>query len=69
MSTHISVNLNHNKIADHSDGVEKPLAPSSLHNFNSNLTADESEDNILEYLRAAAGIAVLNQLVKIDPFT
>jgi hypothetical protein len=69
MSTHISVNLNHNKIADHSAGVEKPLAPSSLHNFNSNLTADESEDNILEYLRAAAGIAVLNQLVKIDPFT
>lgn len=37
--------------------------------ININLTADDSEDHILEYLRAAAGINVLNQLVKVDPFT
>ena len=46
------------------------LSNSSLNlNSTSNLTANDSEDFILELLRAQAGINVLSQLIDIDPFT
>jgi hypothetical protein len=38
-------------------------------NSTSNLTANDSEDFVLELLRALAGIKVLSQLINIDPFT
>jgi hypothetical protein len=38
-------------------------------NSTSNLTANDSEDFVLELLRAQAGINVLSQLINIDPFT
>ena len=69
MSTDISANPNHNQSAVPISSVEQLPADSKPRKFNPNLTAHDSEDYVLEYLRSAAGIEVLTQLVKIDPFT
>ena len=46
------------------------LSNSSLPlNSTSNLTANDSEDFVLELLRAQAGINVLSRLIDIDPFS